>query len=152
NLAGVAAQTTADARRLESIGARSVAVLGNVKFDLAVAPESRTLAAAFREKLGVSRRVWLAASTRDGEEALLLDAFAAMPRDPAVLLAIVPRHPDRFDAVAAAAAQRGFTVARRSDTVPVAAEARVLIGDSMGEMLGYYGAADVAILGGSFLS
>jgi 3-deoxy-D-manno-octulosonic-acid transferase len=151
NLAGVAAQTAADARRLESIGASSVSVLGNVKFDLAVPPESITLATAFRAKFGAHRIVWLAASTRDGEEALLLDAFAAMPVDPRVLLAVVPRHPDRFEAVAAAAAQRGLATARRSDTAPVPGATRVLIGDSMGEMLGYYGAADVAILGGSLL-
>jgi 3-deoxy-D-manno-octulosonic-acid transferase len=150
NLAGVAAQTAADAQRLEGIGARSVAVLGNVKFDLAVPAESVSLAGRFREQFGAGRRVWLAASTRDGEEALILDAFAAMALDPRVLLAIVPRHPERFEAVAEAAAQRAFKVARRSEAGSVASDVRVLIGDSMGEMLAYYGAADVAILGGSF--
>jgi len=104
-----------------------------------------------RARFGTGRPVWLAASTRDGEEALLLDAFAAMAPDVDVLLVLVPRHPQRFDEVAALAAQRGFAMARRSAGAAVPAQARVLVGDSMGEMLAYYGAADVAILGGSFL-
>jgi 3-deoxy-D-manno-octulosonic-acid transferase len=63
----------------------------------------------------------------------------------------VPRHPQRFDEVAQLAAARGFTVARRSDGAPVDARTRVVVGDSMGEMLAYYAAADVVLMGGSFL-
>lgn len=150
NLAGVAAQTPDDAARLAALGARAPVVLGNVKFDLAVAPAMVELGARFRERLG-GRSAWVAASTREGEEALLLDAFAACDADPRALLVIVPRHPQRFDEVARLAAERGFEVSRRSDERPVSATARVLIGDSMGEMLAYYAAADVAIIGGSFL-
>jgi 3-deoxy-D-manno-octulosonic-acid transferase len=65
---------------------------------------------------------------------------------------IVPRHPERFDAVAALARERGFAVARRSDARPGADDVQVMIGDSMGEMLAYYGAADVVIMGGSLLA
>jgi 3-deoxy-D-manno-octulosonic-acid transferase len=151
NLAGVAAQTESDARRLASIGARSVAVLGNVKFDVAMPPEIPSLAARFREQFGPGRRIYVAGSTREGEEALLLDALAAEPLDAQALLIIVPRHPQRFDEVARLAAERGFAVARRSDSHPVAPEGRVVIGDSMGEMPAYYGAADVVIIGGSLL-
>jgi 3-deoxy-D-manno-octulosonic-acid transferase len=152
NLAGVAAQTDADARRFAAIGARSIAVTGNVKFDLAVPDAMIRLGERFRERFGEGRTVWVAASTRDGEEALLLDALARAAPPPAVLLVIVPRHPHRFDEVARLAEARGLGVARRSEDRPVAAATRIVIGDSMGEMLGYYAAADVAIIGGSLLA
>jgi len=150
SLAGVAAQTRDDAARLEALGAREPVVVGNVKFDLAVPESMVELGAQFRARTG-DRPVWVAASTREGEEALLLDAFAACGADPRTLLAIVPRHPQRFDEVARLAAERGFEVARRSAEGKVPATARVLVGDSMGEMLAYYAASDLAILGGSFL-
>ena len=150
NFAGVAAQTADDAARLAALGARDPAVLGNVKFDLAVPEAMVELGSRFRARVG-ERLVWVAASTREGEEALLLDAFAASGARPRVLLMIVPRHPQRFDEVARLAAERGFEVARRSDERDVAASARVVVGDSMGEMLAYYAAADLAIIGGSFL-
>ncbi len=150
NLAGIAAQTHADADRFERLGAPRPAVTGNVKFDLAVAPGQVALGGVFRARFGAGRPVWVAGSTREGEEALLLEAFAeAAPAD--VLLVIVPRHPQRFEAVAALCAERGMPAARRSAGEPVPAEARVLVGDSMGEMLAYYAAADIVLMGGSFL-
>jgi 3-deoxy-D-manno-octulosonic-acid transferase len=151
NLAGIAAQTVADARRFETLGARAVAVTGNVKFDLAVPPDTAERGREFRARFGAARSVWVAGSTREGEEALLLDAFAADPPPPEVLLVIVPRHPQRFDEVAALVAARGLRVARRSDAQPVDPGVRVVVGDSMGEMLAYYAAADVVLMGGSFL-
>jgi 3-deoxy-D-manno-octulosonic-acid transferase len=151
NLSGVAAQTSTDAARFESLGARGVAVTGNVKFDLAVPADIGQRGAEFRARFGASRAIWVAGSTREGEEALLLDALAANPPPPQVLLAIVPRHPQRFDEVAALAAARGFATARRSAAEPPDASVRVLVGDSMGEMLAYYAAADVVLMGGSFL-
>ena len=150
NFAGVAAQTQDDAARLASLGARDPTVLGNVKFDLAVPEAMVQLGSRFRARFG-NRTVWVAASTREGEEALLLEAFAACGADARTLLMIVPRHPQRFDEVARLAAERGFEVARRSEELPVPTAARVMIGDSMGEMLAYYAASDVAIIGGSFL-
>jgi 3-deoxy-D-manno-octulosonic-acid transferase len=149
NLACVAAQTEADAHRFTGLGAREVAVTGNVKFDLEVPADIAARAQALRNLLGPGRTVWVAGSTREGEEALLVEAFAAMP--PEVLLVLVPRHPQRFDEVVQAAAARGFEVARRSSGEPVPASVRVVVGDSMGEMLAYYGAADVVLMGGSFL-
>ncbi|HEX4332891.1 MAG TPA: lipid IV(A) 3-deoxy-D-manno-octulosonic acid transferase [Usitatibacter sp.] len=150
NFAGVAAQTGDDAARLAALGARGPVVLGNVKFDLTVPAAMVERGAQFRERFG-ERSVWVAASTREGEEALLLDAFAACGADPGALLVIVPRHPQRFEEAARLATERGFEVARRSDAGPVPSSARVAIGDSMGEMLAYYAAADVAIIGGTFL-
>ena len=151
NLAGIAAQTEADARRFTELGAREVTVTGNVKFDLEVPDAMVELGADFRARFGIDRPVWVAGSTREGEEALLLDAFAALDA-PDALLVIVPRHPQRFDAVAALAAGRGFEVARRSEQRDVPASVRVLVGDSMGEMLAYYAAADVVVVGGSLLA
>ena len=151
NLDGIAAQTPADAQRFEELGARAVAVTGNVKFDLAVPADIAVRGREFRERFGAGRPVWVAGSTREGEEALLLDALAAdsIPAD--VLLVIVPRHPQRFDEVAQVAAARGLKVARRSDAGAVDPHVRVMVGDSMGEMLAYYAAADVVLMGGSFL-
>ena len=149
NLTGVAAQTESDARRFAAIGARDPVVLGNVKFDLEIPAAAERGGAGFRALFGARRRVWVAGSTREGEEALLIDALAARPPPDEVLLVIVPRHPERFDEVAALAAARGFTVARRSTGETVAAGVRVVLGDSMGEMLAYYAAADVVIVGGS---
>jgi 3-deoxy-D-manno-octulosonic-acid transferase len=151
NLAGIAAQTTFDAQRLRDLGADAVEVTGNVKFDLALPPDIVWQGAQFRARFGASRMVWVAGSTREGEEAELLAAFAAMQVEPAALLVIVPRHPQRFDEVAAAARARGFATVRRSEGGEVGANVRIVVGDSMGEMLAYYAAADVAIMGGSLL-
>ena len=150
NFAGVAAQTEDDAARLAALGARDPEVLGNVKFDLSVPDAMVQRGSQFRARFG-DRIVWVAASTREGEEALLLDAFASCAADARALLVIVPRHPQRFDEVTRLAAERGFEVARRSVERAVPPGVRVAIGDSMGEMLAYYAAADVAIIGGSFL-
>lgn len=151
NLSGIAAQTAVDAQRLRALGARAVEVTGNVKFDLALPEDILRRGEEFRARFGASRALWVAGSTREGEEAELLAAFAAMDADPAALLVIVPRHPQRFDEVAAAARARGFVTARRSEGGDVAPDVRILVGDSMGEMLAYYAAADVAIMGGSLL-
>ena len=146
-LGAVCAQSEADAARLRALGAAHVAVTGNLKFD--VEPDARQLAEgrALKAALG-GRRVLLLASTREGEEALLLDALPAV--QPRVLIAVVPRHPQRFDEVARLLAQRGIATARRSrGEVPGPVHAAYL-GDTMGEMALYYALADVAVIGGSF--
>jgi 3-deoxy-D-manno-octulosonic-acid transferase len=151
NLAGIAAQGEEDAARLSALGARPPAVLGNVKFDLALPAAMIERGRAFRRLFGERRQVWVVGSTREGEEALLFDAFASTaPRD--ALLVVVPRHPQRFDEVVRLASERGLAVARRSAGVAVPGETRILVGDSMGEMLAYYAAADLAIIGGSLLA
>lgn len=149
-LAGIAAQSIDDAKRLEALGAGNVIVTGNIKFDIAAPAGQLALGSAFRASYG-ARRSWLAASTREGEEALILEAWRqALPADGA-LLVIVPRHPQRFDEVARLAAERGFAVQRRSENSPVAAATQVLVGDSMGEMFAFHAAADVSFIGGSLL-
>ena len=150
-LAGVAAQSDADAARLSALGAPAPFVTGNLKFDSSVPPEAHLLAADLRRRCGASRPVWVAGSTRDGEEALILDALARRPLAKPTLLVIVPRHPQRFAAVAELLRARGVRFVRRSDDAPVAADVAVVLGDSMGEMFSYYAAADVAFVGGSLL-
>jgi 3-deoxy-D-manno-octulosonic-acid transferase len=150
-LAGVAAQSRADAQRLSSLGAPAPLVTGNLKFDVSAPAESRELATGFRLRFGASRRVWIAASTRDGEEALILDALARRPLPRDALLVIVPRHPQRFAAVAELLRSRGVPFARRSDGRAVTVDTPVVLGDSMGEMFAYYAASDLAFVGGSLL-
>jgi 3-deoxy-D-manno-octulosonic-acid transferase len=149
-IAGVAAQTDADAKRLAQLGARDVVVTGNLKFDLAVPGTMLARGAALRETLGRQRSIWLAASTREGEEALLLEAMARAPASDALLL-LVPRHPQRFDEVEALVRSCGLACVRRTSGEAVTPDTRVVLGDTMGEMLAYCAAADVAFVGGSLV-
>jgi 3-deoxy-D-manno-octulosonic-acid transferase len=148
-LAGVLAQTEADALRLRALGAQNVAVSGNLKFDITPPDTTMESGRALRARFG-ARPVLLAASTREGEEALLLDALGECGV-PGLLFVIVPRHPQRFDEVAALLERRGLKFQRRSAGEPVAADTRVVLGDSMGEMFAYYAACDLAYVGGSLL-
>ena len=151
SLALVLAQTEADAVRLRAAGAPRVRVAGNLKFDLSPAPALIAQGHAWRARL--QRDVVLAAVTREGEEAGLLAAWLreAAPRP---LLLIVPRHPQRFDAVAGLVTAAGCTLARRSawaaEPPTAALQVDVWLGDSMQEMPLYYALAQVALLGGSF--
>ena len=150
-LAGVAAQSEADALRLRQLGARAPMVTGNLKFDVGVPESALALGRELKARFGGARAVWVAGSTRDGEEALIADALAARPLPSGALTVIVPRHPQRFDVVAQLLRQRGVAFVRRSDNAPVPADVGVVLGDSMGELLGFYAAADVAFVGGSLL-
>ena len=150
-LAGVSAQTERDARRLTELGARDVAVAGNIKFDRDAPPAMLDLGLRMRSMFGEARPVFLAASTRDGEEARLLDALERSAFRETLLTVIVPRHPQRFDGVAAELEKRGLKFQRRSANKPVTPDARVVLGDSMGEMFAYYAACDIAFVGGSLL-
>jgi len=149
-LSAVAAQTTEDAERLRSLGARDVEVTGNLKFDADPSVQSESLAAQFRHRFG-SRAVLLAASTREGEEELLLEALEQNALGDAILV-IVPRHPQRFDTVAQLLASRGLKFIRRSTNAPLDADCDIVLGDSMGEMAAYYRACDLAFVGGSLLT
>jgi 3-deoxy-D-manno-octulosonic-acid transferase len=149
-LSGIAAQTDADAARLAALGAPPPVVTGNLKFDAAAATRNaEPLGRELKVRFGETRRVWVAASTRDGEEAMILDALAARPLPPGTLTVIVPRHPQRFEAVADLLRGRGIRFARRSDNAPVTDDVAVVLGDSIGEMAGYFAAADIAFVGGS---
>ena len=149
-LSGIAAQSRADAERLQALGAASVAVTGNLKFD--ITPDAALVAQgeAWRAQWGRGRPVLLCASTREGEETLLLQALREIDI-PGLLTLIVPRHPQRFDEVAAQIERAGIPYQRRSANEPIAPQSRIVLGDSMGEMFAYYAASDVAIIGGSLL-
>jgi 3-deoxy-D-manno-octulosonic-acid transferase len=161
-LSAVWAQTEADAQRLLLAGARHAVVLGNLKFDATPHPAQQATGRMWRQ--GVGRPVVLLASAREGEELLLLQCLRSFvpaahiaPAQAATKIGvndvqwlIVPRHPQRFDEVAALVASQGLSVSRRSswETAPVPAD--VWLGDSLGEMALYYSLADAALLGGSF--
>lgn len=149
----VAAQSGPDALRLRQLGIDQPGITGNMKFDVSPPPLMAERGAALRRQFG-TRPVILCASTREGEEELLLDAWQSLTPPPAALLVITPRHPQRFDQVAALLAARGLRSVRRSslatpDSPALAADTQVLLGDSMGEMYMYYAACDLAFIGGS---
>jgi 3-deoxy-D-manno-octulosonic-acid transferase len=146
----VTAQSAADAERLRQLGARSVEVTGNLKFDTPAAADADALAGRFRSQYG-RRPVLLLASTREGEEALILDALDRQPLPASTLVVIVPRHPQRFEAVAALIRSHGHALERRSAAGDVPPDTRFVLGDSLGEMSAYYRACDLAFVGGSLL-
>ena len=147
-----AAQTQADANRLQAMGVRNIKITGSLKFDSVPLPAMLKAGADLRAQIG-QRQVLLCASTREGEEALLLQAYmaATLPRE--FLLMIVPRHPQRFDEVARMIEAQDLQMQRRSQlgTASVATDTHILLGDSMGEMFAYYAACDLAFIGGSLL-
>lgn len=154
-LTAVGAQTPEDADRLRTLGAHDIAVTGNLKFDVRIDPTLQALGKTWRQALSAQRPVWLAASTREGEEAIILDAHRLLCTrctDPTAtpLLVLVPRHPQRFDAIAEQIQRSGFTLGRRSAGL-AADQVDVWLGDSMGEMVAYYSMADIAVIGGSLL-
>ncbi len=150
----IAAQADADAARFRALGAPRVEVAGNLKYDLALPADLPEQGGQLRrDLLGDKRSVWIAASTHAGEEEPILDAFARLRvRWPTLLLLLVPRHPERFDSVAALCRQRGFSVTRRSGRNACAPDTAVFLGDSMGELLLLYAAADLAFVGGSLVA
>ncbi|QCP14738.1 lipid IV(A) 3-deoxy-D-manno-octulosonic acid transferase [Pseudoduganella umbonata] len=149
----VAAQTEDDANRVRALGVANVAVTGSIKFDVAVPPAALATGTQLKNQFGAGRPVLLCASTREGEEEQILDAFMSAALPEGTLLLLVPRHPQRFDAVEAMVRERSLAVQRRSALAQagarVDAATRVVLGDSMGEMFAYYATCDIAFIGGS---
>ncbi len=143
----VLAQTEDDARRLRALGATVQAVTGNLKFD--ATPDAALLARGRAWRATSAKPVLMFTSSREGEEQMLIDALRTTPL-PGVQWLIVPRHPQRFDAVAVLLQAAGYAVSRRSAWHEAPQAADIWLGDSLGEMALYYGLADVALLGGSF--
>lgn len=152
NVSHVGAQTGDDAERLRALGATRIEVTGSIKFEIDVPADIAAKALTLRSGFG-DRPVWVAASTRVGEEEFVLDAFAQLRvRLPRLLLVLVPRHPERFDAVAKLCQQHGFRVERRSARkINVAPDTAILLGDTLGELLLFHAAADVSYIGGSLV-
>lgn len=150
----VAAQSASDEERLRTLGAAEprLAVVGNLKFDMAVPDGVRERGAAFRSVAGGGRPVWIAASTHEGEELVVLKAHAAvLRRFPDALLLVAPRHPERFKPFAAACRAFGFRTLTRSEEGGADPNCQCFVADSMGELLAFYAAADVAFVGGSLV-
>lgn len=149
----VAAQTRTDADRLSQFGAGNIAVTGSVKFDITPPNETVERGRLLKKCIG-NRPVLMCASTRDGEENLILDALDRL--DKRALLLLVPRHPQRFSEVAEQIQSRKIRMMKRSQLKDLSSDSipddiRVLLGDSMGEMFMYYAACDIAFIGGSLL-
>lgn len=148
----VAAQSGADASRFLELGLppEALQVTGTVKFDLVVDERLRAEAVALREQWGRQRPVFIAASTHAGEDEQILQAFRfLLTQLPALLLVLVPRHPERFDAVETLLQQQDFRYCRHSLPKTFLPETEVVLGDTMGELLKLMAAADVAFVGGS---
>jgi len=150
----IAAQTQDDAARFMRLGATptQVQVTGSIKFDLKLPASLRESAEVLRRELGQHRKVWIAASTHEGEEEQLLDAHQQLLQSmDDSLLILVPRHPERFDRVAQLSEKRNLKTCRRSERQRCDAATKVYLGDSMGELMLLYAAADVAFVGGSLV-
>jgi 3-deoxy-D-manno-octulosonic-acid transferase len=150
----VAAQTDGDVERFAAIGAprTRLRAVGNLKFDIDVGEDLVRGGLQLRTTEFGARPVWIAGSTHEGEDQPVLDAHAAvLARHPSALLLLAPRHPQRFDAVAALLARTRMLFVRRSAGAPVGARDSVLLVDTVGELLMFYAAADVAFVGGSLV-
>ena len=151
----IAVQTETEAERFRSLGARPdcVRVTGSIKFDLKIDEQLPARALELRTQWSaVQRPVWIAASTHEGEDPIILDAHRQLLKVHGdALLILVPRHPERFDAVHALCAAQ-FNTVRRSQGAAVGAQTQVLMGDTMGELLFLYALADIAFVGGSLVA
>jgi 3-deoxy-D-manno-octulosonic-acid transferase len=148
----IAAQSEADAARFRALGAPCVQVMGNMKYDLNLPERLSEQGCELRRLLGEQRPIWIAASTHAGEEELVLTAFAQLRHHfPDLVLVLVPRHPERFPAVAELCRQQGLAVVKRSEQRHCEPTTPVFLGDSLGELLLFYAAADVAFVGGSLV-
>jgi 3-deoxy-D-manno-octulosonic-acid transferase len=150
----IAAQAEADAERFENLGAAAdrIHVTGSLKFDISPPGDQLTSPAVFQHIARLGRPVLIAASTREGEEEKILDAFQqCLVNEPDLLLILVPRHPERFDSVARLCEQSGLSVERRSRDKLSDDRVQIWLGDSMGEMWSYYRLADLAFVGGSLV-
>ena len=151
----IAAQTETEAERFRQLGARPecVVVTGSIKFDLSIDPQLLIKARELRESWQAQERpVWIAASTHEGEDEIVLAAHRQLlTHYPNAVLILVPRHPERFNSVFELCQREGFATVRRSGGESVSAQTQVLLGDTMGELLFLYALADSAFVGGSLV-
>jgi len=150
-LTHIAAQTNDDAKRLQQLGANNITIMGNLKFDVEI-PESIFEKAEELKRNFENRKIWIAASTHEGEETILLNVHQQIQRKiPNVLLILVPRHPERFNSIFQMCEQREFKTSRRSLSQKISIKTDIYLGDTMGELLMLYAVADVAFVGGSLI-
>ncbi|ELV8683165.1 lipid IV(A) 3-deoxy-D-manno-octulosonic acid transferase [Vibrio fluvialis] len=147
-------QYESDAQRFIRLGFQpeQVQVTGSIKFDIEIAPTVLEQGRQLREELGLDRPVWIAASTHEGEDAILLNAHQALLEHfPQALLILVPRHPERFNSVFDLCIKRRFITCRRTLPTPMKLDCQVYLGDTMGELLTLLSAADICFMGGSLI-
>ncbi len=150
----VAAQNQEDGDRFIALGLRrqQLHVTGSLKFDISVTPELAAKAVALRRQWAARRPVWIATSTHEGEEDIILNTHKTLlARYPNLLLILVPRHPERFAKARELTEKAGLTYVMRSKNTIPAPETQVVVGDSMGELMLLYGLADIAFVGGSLV-
>ncbi|MBN4055359.1 lipid IV(A) 3-deoxy-D-manno-octulosonic acid transferase [bacterium AH-315-K03] len=157
NVSMVAAQNKEDAERFITLGLpeKNCKVTGSIKFDIRLDKSLKASAAELKSSWSAqgSRLIWVAASTHEGEDELLLAAFKILLKSYAqLLLVLVPRHPERFDKVVTLCQREGLNTVRRSDVNAPGLDTQVLVGDTMGELLLFYGCADIALVGGSLVT
>ncbi len=148
------AQSDEDARRFMALGAsvNLVYMLGNMKFDLQLPTTAKDERLQLKEKWGRERPVVIAASTHEGEEKQLVSHFIRLKKAiPGVVLLLVPRHPERFDAVFKMSVAHGFNTGRRSDPTTIDVNSEVVVVDAMGELMDFYQMSDYAFVGGSLV-
>ena len=152
NISLLLAQNTQTARRFVALGCSAqVQVCGNLKFDMAVPDNQQTVLAQYLPQFS-GRRLWVAGSTHAGEDEIILAAYQQLlARFPELLLILVPRHPERCARVAQLVEQAGLSLQTRSSGQAIRAQTQVMLGDSMGELLAWYQAADVVFIGGSLI-
>lgn len=150
----IAAQNAEDGERFISLGLRrpQLAVTGSLKFDISVTPELAARAVTLRRQWAPRRPVWIATSTHEGEESIILQAHRQLlERFPNLLLILVPRHPERFSTAREMAQKAGFSFILRSSGEIPSGSTQLVIGDTMGELMLLYGIADLAFVGGSLV-
>jgi len=150
----IAAQNEEDGERFLSLGLKrnQLAVTGSLKFDISVTPELAARALTLRRQWAHDRPVWIATSTHEGEESLLLQAHRQLLNAfPTLLLILVPRHPERFPVAKEMTQKAGFNMITRSSGEVPSSQTQVVVGDTMGELMLLYGIADLAFVGGSLV-
>lgn len=154
-LTRICAQTSADAKRFAALGfdTNKLSVTGNLKFDQSLSEQQVSQAAALREQWGAGDKpILVAASTHEGEEVLIIEAYKTLQiRHPNLTLCLAPRHPDRFDHVYGLLLKSGLKPSRRSEKQDIEPNTQVILADTMGELVTLLGASDIAIMGGSFM-
>lgn len=151
-LTQIAAQTIDDQRRLEQLGAKNITVTGSLKFDVEIDKQIFKKAEELKRNFE-NRKIWIAASTHEGEEKIILNVHRQIKRKiPNALLILVPRHPERFNSIFQLCEQQGFQTQRRSLSQKISIKTDIYLGDTMGELLMLYAVADIAFVGGSLIS
>lgn len=148
-----AVQGALDQKHLELLGVPSCKIqkTGSIKFDITIENGLRDSAESLRQEFGQDRLIWIAGSTREGEEERLLNIYKTLKKEfTSLLLVIVPRHPERFDSVARIVQKRGLSCVRRTEKLAkIDTKTDVYLGDTMGELSLLYASSDVAFVGGS---